>query len=263
MEKEKLLTVGQVAEIMKLPKSKIRYWDDMNLLTSSRNRQNGYRMFDMEDILTISDIDFYRKLDIPINKMTNLYRKSPEELWEILDETETRVAANLAELEKKQQGIKHRKDQLLRLIELKEKEFIDEPLDVERIIPIDLEDPNELQDYIDNPSSLVVYIDSNHEKELTYGFAVTTREFVEEVTIWQQPEQTIYQYKQFLLTIKSDNPLENNFQSMKEKLEKLGFQTGTMIGRYIMTAEDQAGFYRDYYKAWIEVRNERRVKERD
>ncbi|MBM7688968.1 hypothetical protein BCR24_09930 [Enterococcus ureilyticus] len=256
MEKEKLLTVGQVAEIMKLPKSKIRYWDDMNLLTSSRNQQNGYRMFDMEDILTISDIDFYRRLDIPINKMTNLYRKSPEELWTILDETETRVAAELAELEKKQQGIKHRKDQLLSLIELKEKEFIDEPLDVERIIPIDLKDPNELQTYIDNPSSLVVYSNSDHEKELTYGFAVTTKEFVEEVTIWQQTEQTKYEYKQFLLTIKSDDPLENNFQSMKEKLKEQGYQTGTMIGRYIMTAEDQDGFYRDYYKTWIEVSKE-------
>lgn len=253
MEKEKLLTVGQVAEIMKLPKSKIRYWDDMNLLTSSRNRQNGYRLFDMEDILTISDIDFYRRLDIPINKMTNLYRKSPEELWTILDETETRVAAELAELKKKKQGIKHRKDQLLSLIELKEKEFSDEPLDVERIIPIDLSDPNELQTYIDTPSSLVVYSDSSHEKELIYGFAVTTKEFVEEETIWQQPEQVEYQYKQFLLTIKSDDPLENNFQSIKEKLEKQGYQTGTMIGRYIMTAEDQDGCYRDYYKTWVEV----------
>ncbi|EOL50061.1 MerR family transcriptional regulator [Enterococcus caccae] len=255
MEKEKLLTVGQVAEIMKLSKSKIRYWDDMNLLTSSRNRDNGYRMFDMEDILTISDIDFYRKLDIPINKMTNLYRKSPEELWSILDETQTRVADELAELEKKQQGIKHRKDQLLSLIKLKEKEFIDEPLDVERIIPIDLKDPNELQTYIDNPSSLVVYIDSKNEKEIIYGFAVTTKEFVEEVSIWQRPEQTNYSYKQFLLTIKSDDPLDNNFQSVKNKLEEQGYQTGTMVGRYIMTAEEQDGFYRDYYKAWIEVNN--------
>ena len=254
MEKEKLLTVGQVAEIMKLPKSKIRYWDDMNLLTSSRNRENGYRMFDMEDILTISDIDFYRRLDIPINKMTNLYRKSPEELWTILDETETRVTAELAELEKKQQGIKHRKGQLLSLIELKEKEFIDEPLDVERIIPIDLKDPNELQTYIDNPSSLVVYIDPKNEKEIIYGFAVTTKEFVEEASIWQQSEQISYSYKQFLLTIKSDDPLENNFRSMKEKLEKQGYQTGTMVGRYIMTAEDKEGFYRDHYKAWIEVK---------
>lgn len=253
MEKERLLTVGQVAEIMNLPKSKIRYWDDMNLLTSSRNRHNGYRLFDMEDILTISDIDFYRRLDIPINKMTNLYRKSPEELWTILDETETRVAAELAELEKRQQGIKHRKDQLLSLIKLKEKEFLDEPLDVERIIPIDLNDPNELQTYIDNPSSLVVYIESNHEKEIIYGFAVTTTEFVKEETIWRQTEQPRYSHKQFLLTIKSENPLENNFQSMKVKLEKQGYQTGTMIGRYIMTAEDQDGFYRDFYKAWIEV----------
>ncbi|MGX7245465.1 MerR family transcriptional regulator [Enterococcus quebecensis] len=254
MEKEKLLTVGQVAEIMKLPKSKIRYWDDMNLLTSSRNNHNGYRMFDMEDILTISDIDFYRRLDIPISKMNNLYRKSPEELWTVLDETETRVASELAELERKQQGIKHRKDQLLSLIELKEKEFIDKILDVERIIPIDLSDPNELQAYIEDPSSLVVYIDLKLEKEITYGFAVTKEEFIEETTIWQKSDEQIHTYKQFLLSIRSENPLKNNVSLIKQKLEKQGYQTGRVIGRYIMTAEDQDGFQTDHYKAWIEVR---------
>ncbi|MEI5993559.1 MerR family transcriptional regulator [Candidatus Enterococcus mansonii] len=252
MEKDKLLTIGQVAEIMKLSKSKIRYWDDMNLLTSSRNTHNGYRMFDMEDILTLSDIDFYRKLDIPINKMTNLYRKSPEELWTILDETQTRVACELAELEKKYQGIKRRKEQLLSLIELKEKEIIDEALDVERIIPIDLEDPAELQTYIENPSSLVVYINPTQAKEIIYGFAVTKNEFMEESTIWQKTEDKV-SYKQFLLTIRSENPLKNNVHSIKQKLKKQGYQTGTMIGRYIMTAEDQEGFYTDYYKAWIEA----------
>lgn len=254
MEKEKLLTVGQVADIMKLPKSKIRYWDDMNLLTSSRNTQNSYRMFDMEDILTISDIDFYRRLDIPINKITNLYRKSPEELWMILDETEIRVASELVELENKYQGIKRRKDQLLSLIELKEKEIMDAPLDVERIIPVDLEDPVELQTYIEDPSSLVVYIDSKHVKEIIYGFAVTKEEFVEETTIWQKTDEQLYEYKQFLLTIRSEDPLKNNFPSIKQKLNKQGYQTGTMVGRYIMTAEDQEGFYTDYYKAWVEVR---------
>ncbi|MFD2308083.1 MerR family transcriptional regulator [Enterococcus termitis] len=253
MDKEKLLTVGQVAEIMKLPKSKIRYWDDMNLLTSSRNTDNGYRMFDMEDLLTISDIDFYRRLDIPISKMTNLYRKSPEELWSILDETENRVAAELAELEKRYQGIKRRKKQLLQLIELKEKKLSDGVLDVERIIAVDLKDPNELQTYIEDPSRLVVYIDSQNETEIIYGLAAEEGEFTEEPVIWQLSSQPKRTCKQFLLTIRSEDPIKNNFLSIKQSLAKQGFLTGTMIGRYIMTAEDQEGFYTDYYKAWVEV----------
>lgn len=253
MEKEKLLTVGQVAEMMNLPKSKIRYWDDMNLLTSSRNRDNGYRMFDMEDLLTLSDIDFYRRLDIPINKMTNLYRKSPEELWNILDETEARVAAELAELKKRKQGIKRRKNQILSLIELKEQGFTDEPLDIERIIPIDLNDPNELKDYIENPENLIVYNDGKTTKEFIYGFSVKMDEFVEEKTLWQQTEHQETQRKQFLLTIQSDNPLENNFQCIQQLLRKQGYQTGTAIGRYIMTAEDKEGRYIDYYKTWIDI----------
>lgn len=254
MEKEKLLTVGQVAEMMNLPKSKIRYWDDMNLLTSSRNRDNGYRMFDMEDLLTLSDIDFYRRLDIPINKMTNLYRKSPEELWAILDETETRVVAELAELEKRQQGIKRRKEQILSLIELKEKGFTDEPLDVERIIPIDLNDPNELKDYIENPANLIVYNEGKSSKEFIYGFSVKKDEFIEEQTLWQKSDQPEKRRKQFLLTIQSDNPLENNFYQVQQLLNEQGYQTGTAIGRYIMTAEDKEGRYTDFYKTWIDVK---------
>lgn len=253
MNKLNLLTIGQVAEIMNISKSKIRYWDDMNLLTSSRNRHNDYRMFDMEDILTISDINFYRKLDIPINKMTHLYRKTPDELWDILDETETRVISELAELEKKQQGIITRKKQLLNLIELKEHNFLDLPLDIERIISIDLKNTLELQTYISNPSCLVVYIEPTHETEIKYGFAVTTEKFVDEVTIWKKPKKLNTSYKQFLLTLHSDDPKKNNLQSMKELLKKLGYQTGIMIGRYIMTTENQEGRYIDYYKAWIEV----------
>ncbi|MBO0469908.1 MerR family transcriptional regulator [Enterococcus sp. DIV0242_7C1] len=253
MDKEKLLTVGQVAEIMKIPKSKIRYWDDMNLLTSSRNTENGYRMFDMEDLLTISDIDFYRRLDIPISKMTNLYRKSPEELWSILDETQHRIASELAELEKRYQGIKRRKNQLVQLFELKEELLSDGELDVKRIIAFDLKDPNELQTYIENPSSLVVYIDPQHEADIIYGFAADDGEFMDEPKIWQSESKQTETYKQFLLTIRSEEPTVNNFYPIKEKLIEQGFQTGRVIGRYIMTAEDEEGFYTDYYKAWVEV----------
>ncbi|NSM83154.1 MerR family transcriptional regulator [Enterococcus faecalis] len=248
-----LLNVGQASKITKLSKSKIRYWDDMNLLTSSRNSENGYREFHLEDILTIKDIDFYRKLDIPIHKITNLYRKSPEELWNMLDETETKVSEELIKLDTKKQEIKHRKDQLLSLIELKEKEFLDEPIDIEKIIPIDLQNPIELQTYMDTPYNLAVYIDSKNNKKISYGFAVTAKEFVGEASIWQQSSPKEYKYKQFLFIIRSDVTLENNFQSIKKKLKKQGYQIGTMVGRYIMTAEDLDGFYKDYFKAWVEV----------
>lgn len=253
MEKEKHFTVGQVAEFMNLSKSKIRYWDDMGLLTPSRNQENGYRLFDLEDILTISDIAFYRKLDIPINKMKNLYRHSPEELWTILDETEKKVALEMASLKMKHTGIKQRKKQILDLISLKEQEFIAASFDIQRIISIDLNDPKELQSYIENPTNLVIYIDENSTPEIVNGFAVELDEFINEPTIWQAEKQHTKNYQQFLLILESENPQNNNAQEKRKRLEKAGFSTGKIIGRYVMTRADEKNNYIDYYKAWIEV----------
>lgn len=253
MEKEKHFTVGQVAEFMNLSKSKIRYWDDMGLLTSSRNRENGYRLFDLEDILTISDIMFYRKLDIPINKMKNIYQRSPEELWTILDETEKKVFLELESLETKYSGIKQRKRQLLDLISLKEQEFIEAPFDIKRIISIDLNDPKELQEYIENPTNLVVYMDEKNTTEILNGFSVEIKEFVDEPTIWQINQQNNKQYKQFLLILESENPQNNNAKDKRKQLEKIGYSTGKVIGRYVMTMLSEEKKYIDYYKAWIEV----------
>lgn len=253
MEKEKHFTVGQVAEFMNLSKSKIRYWDDMGLLTPSRNQENGYRLFDIEDILTISDIAFYRKLDIPINKMKNLYRRSPEELWAILDETEKKVSLEMANLEIKHAGLKQRKKQLLDLIELKEHEFIEVPFDIRRIISIDLNDPRELQGYIENPTNLVIYIDKKNPSEIVNGFAVELDEFIDEPTIWQVGSPHTRKYQQFLLILESENPQNNNAKEKRSRLEKAGFSTGTLIGRYVMTMTNEENKYIDYYKAWIEI----------
>ena len=85
---KKMYTIGQVSELFDLPKSTIRYWDEQGLIRSSRQEENDYRLFDIDDIFMLYDIVFYRKLDIPIKQMKNLYGKTLTELYETLDETE-------------------------------------------------------------------------------------------------------------------------------------------------------------------------------
>ena len=50
-----------VSELLNIPKSTIRYWDEQGLISTTRNEENGYRTFDLEDLFKIYDIDFYRK----------------------------------------------------------------------------------------------------------------------------------------------------------------------------------------------------------
>ncbi|MGC3728257.1 MerR family transcriptional regulator, partial [Enterococcus faecalis] len=63
---EKNYTIKEVTELFNIPKSTIRYWDEQGLICTTRNVENGYRSFDLEDLFKIYDIDFYRKMGIPI-----------------------------------------------------------------------------------------------------------------------------------------------------------------------------------------------------
>ncbi len=59
---KKMYTIGQVSELFDLPKSTIRYWDEQGLIRSSRQEENDYRLFDIDDIFMLYDIVFYRKI---------------------------------------------------------------------------------------------------------------------------------------------------------------------------------------------------------
>ncbi len=105
-----MYTIGQVSELFDLPKSTIRYWDEQGLIRSSRQEENDYRLFDIDDIFMLYDIVFYRKLDIPIKQMKNLYGKTLTELYETLDETERRIHKELVVMKQKQKEIREQKN---------------------------------------------------------------------------------------------------------------------------------------------------------
>ncbi|EJB2785603.1 MerR family transcriptional regulator, partial [Enterococcus faecalis] len=54
---EKNYTIKDVSELLNIPKSTIRYWDEQGLISTTRNEENGYRTFDLEDLFKIYDID--------------------------------------------------------------------------------------------------------------------------------------------------------------------------------------------------------------
>ena len=47
---EKNYTIKDVSELLNIPKSTIRYWDEQGLISTTRNEENGYRTFDLEDL---------------------------------------------------------------------------------------------------------------------------------------------------------------------------------------------------------------------
>lgn len=149
-----MYTIGQVSELFDLPKSTIRYWDEQGLIRSSRQEENDYRLFDIDDIFMLYDIVFYRKLDIPIKQMKNLYGKTLTELYETLDETERRIHKELVVMKQKQKEIREQKKQLKLMIDTNEEEFPVEEIPFDCMISTEFEDIVEIKKFLPNYSAL-------------------------------------------------------------------------------------------------------------
>jgi len=59
---KKLVNIGLAAEILKVKTETLRYWDKIGLLPAVRNKQNGYRMYDISKIQAFKEKHPQRQL---------------------------------------------------------------------------------------------------------------------------------------------------------------------------------------------------------
>lgn len=147
----KLYTIGEVSELLNVPKSTIRFWDEQGLIHSLRHEENGYRMFNIDDIFQIYDINFYRKLDVPIKQMKNLYGKTIEEHYATIAETEQRIKQEKISLQKKHEEILARKEQLKLMID--NRGITKETIPFAAIVIVDSDDILDSKAYLENYAS--------------------------------------------------------------------------------------------------------------
>ncbi len=69
--REKLL-VNEVAKLLNVSSHTIRYYDKEGLLTSENDEDSGYRLFDMDDVLRLSNVILLRDSGIPIKEIKSL-----------------------------------------------------------------------------------------------------------------------------------------------------------------------------------------------
>ncbi len=252
---QKLYTIGEVSELLNVPRSTIRFWDEQGLIHSLRQEENNYRMFSIEDIFQIYDINFYRKLDVPIKQMKDLYGKTMEELYETIAETEQRIMREKNNLQKKHEEILARKKQLKLMIDQKNKELSVEKIPFEAIVIVESEDILDSKAYLENYASFGGYFDFSEGKEMIYGFCTEkeSQNIQLSKVVWQNdPDKN---YHRFLLQVEVNHTENNNIEEVKKQLTGQGYETGNVIGQYLLTNRTKEGKDYEYYQAWIETSN--------
>lgn len=151
---EQQFHIGQIARFFDLPASTLRYWDEVGILTPHKNHTNSYREYTVSDLMTISDIIFYKNLGISLQQSGAMEQAEPEEHTLLL-------CGKIEELERQQLEIAQRIQKLhnhLAAIEtlgkLRQCPFSAAEIDTDCIVSFDLNEIDKLRQYMENPLSL-------------------------------------------------------------------------------------------------------------
>ena len=68
---EHTFRIGEIADFFDIPASTLRFWEEKAIITPVKNPENNYREYQISDLMTLSDIIFYKNL-----KITNVIKKA-------------------------------------------------------------------------------------------------------------------------------------------------------------------------------------------
>ncbi len=243
---KKSFSIGEISELLGIPKSTLRYWERAGLIRSPRNDENNYREYYPSTIYTISDLAHYRCLRMSLEDMRKLPQLSPNELEESLIDLDHNLAKQLEELNTAKEYI-HKKLQCMNEYNrLCQNQYQVEFPDYNKIYNFSIQDTDAWSVYIkDQYQSILLY---NTKKNcIETGLAVPTAK--DHPTIWEIDRNA--SYISFVLKVGYSSPTTEDFQPHLDHLSKEGYLVSNIFARYLFSACDDK--YYDYYKAFAEV----------
>ena len=109
-----LYQIHELAKLFGLHPDTLRYYEEKGLLRPER-RENGYRVYRIQDICTLNIIRSQRELGVPVEEIgAYLARRSVGETLDFLDRQEALLEQKMAELEEMQGENRARRARLLR-----------------------------------------------------------------------------------------------------------------------------------------------------
>ena len=93
---DKKFQIGEIARFFDMPASTFRYWEDKGILHPRKKIENQYREYAIEDLMTISDVIFYKNLGLELKEIRGMDAATPEQHGKLFSE-------KLVELEHQQE----------------------------------------------------------------------------------------------------------------------------------------------------------------
>ena len=243
--------IGEISRFFDIPASTLRYWEDKGVLHPEKGIENCYREYTIEDLMTISDVVFYKNLGLQLKEIREMDGSSPEQHGVLF-------AEKLSELERQQELLIRRIEKLRRhmravkmLTEMKEHPYQESDIDTKCIVSFDLIERDKLRQYIEDP---YLYSRVQHSQTLPQerrGLTVSAgmcSAFPESSILWQKQSA---QYVTFLMKEEVTAGFPNDLAEHLTHVQK-SHRTGSIISRFLLCAQENGKIY-DFYKTFVEI----------
>lgn len=244
---EKILTIGEVARLLDVPESTLRFWQEKEMFSVPKDKSN-YRQYTMTDLIDIAEMAFYRNIGVPVKEMKNFrsltladYDSILEELKAALEEKSRHTLAMLDALALKRSHIEN-------IAYLKTVDFTYGTVPFSCVVPFDYNDREKLIRYTKNPSLYVRCINTQQPEDEVRGI-ITAHPTPGDAPLWQQQENRHYAI--FLVEEVASEGYVNNIPE-KLALVQQKHRTGTLLAKFLLS-EALGGRRMDYLLAYVEL----------
>ncbi len=240
------LSIGEISELLGIPKSTLRYWESEGLIDKHRDSTNNYRQYSSSSLFTISDLAHFRCLRMSLQDMKKLPHLSPESLESSLDSLNEDLDQKLFELKLAKDYIIKKKEHIKEYQKLMINQYQPEYPDYHQIYQFSFDDTDAWATYIqDQGQCILIYCPE--EGNVETGLIIPTHD--NHPRLWEKVDSR--QYLSFVLKVAYSNPTEEDFRPHLIHLKKQGYHITKILARYLFSACDER--YYDYYKAFAEV----------
>lgn len=243
--------IGEISRFFGVPASTLRYWEDMGVLNPRKDSENHYREYTIEDLMTISDVIFYKNLGLQLKQIRGMESATPEQHNRLFME-------KLSELEQQQKLLQQRIEKLhchMRAIqmmdELMQNPYRETDIDTDCIVSFELIERDKLRQYIDNPYLYSRVQHSDHPEKEQRGLTIPSDlkgQFPGSQILWKKQSN---RYITFLMKEEIADGFPNDLQKHLLYIQS-SHKTGAMISRFLLCAQENGKVY-DFYKTFVEV----------
>lgn len=248
---EKVFNIGQIAEFFQIPPSTLRYWEETGILIPKKNRENNYREYSISDLLTISDILFYKNLGLPLKQIGTMTENTAEVHQKMLEEKAQVLEKQKKEIDQRIQKLQYHLTAIQSVQQLKAEPFAITDIDTDCIVPFELLENEKLRQYIENPYLFSWVQHSDNPNEEHRGLAISkdqSKSLLDSQKLWQK------QGSKYVVCLMQEEMVPGFPSNLLELLANVQekYQTGFIIRRFLLQAQEGGKLF-DFYKTYIEI----------